>query len=59
MVSISGGWTTTVYAAIDPRVTRSYPVAGSLPIPLRVDVRDWGDWESNCSSTASRARSDL
>jgi pimeloyl-ACP methyl ester carboxylesterase len=26
-----GGWATTAYAAIDPRVTRSYPTAGSLP----------------------------
>jgi hypothetical protein len=26
-----GGWTTTLYAALDSRVQRSYPVAGSLP----------------------------
>ena len=30
-----GGWTTTVYAALDPRITLSYPVAGSLPLYLR------------------------
>jgi len=24
-----GGWTTMLYAALDPRVQRSYPVAGS------------------------------
>jgi hypothetical protein len=36
MIGLSGGgWTTTVYAAIDPRVTRSHPVAGSLPFSLR------------------------
>lgn len=26
-----GGWTTMLYAALDPRVQRSYPVAGSMP----------------------------
>ncbi len=36
MIGLSGGgWTTTVYAALDPRITRSYPVAGSLPFFLR------------------------
>jgi hypothetical protein len=36
MVGFSGGgWTTTVYAAIDPRITMSFPVAGSLPLYLR------------------------
>jgi hypothetical protein len=36
MLGISGGgWTTTVYAALDVRVTRSYPVAGTLPFFLR------------------------
>jgi hypothetical protein len=30
-----GGWTTTVAAAIDPRIVRSYPVAGSLPLYMR------------------------
>src|ERR1051326_678927 len=38
MVGLSGGgWTTTVYAAIDPRITLSFPVAGSLPLFLRND----------------------
>jgi hypothetical protein len=50
MVGLSGGgWTTTVYAAIDPRVTRSYPVAGSLPFYLRGAAPNvassTGDWE--------------
>jgi len=36
MVGFSGGgWTTTVYAAIDPRITMSFPVAGTLPLYLR------------------------
>lgn len=29
-----GGWTTTLYAAIDPRIKTSIPVAGSLPLYL-------------------------
>lgn len=35
-----GGWTTTVYAALDPRITLSVPVAGSLPGGLPVGSRD-------------------
>jgi hypothetical protein len=36
MLGISGGgWATTVYAALDPRIARSYPVAGTLPFFLR------------------------
>lgn len=30
-----GGWTTTLYAAIDPAIKRSFPVAGSIPLYLR------------------------
>jgi len=47
MLGLSGGgWTTTLYAAIDPRIERSYPVAGSLPIFLRPSGNlDWGDYE--------------
>jgi hypothetical protein len=30
-----GGWSTVVYAALDPRVARSYPVAGTMPFHLR------------------------
>ncbi len=40
-----GGWTTTLYSAIDTRVVQSFPVAGSIPIPLRTDPRDFGDKE--------------
>jgi hypothetical protein len=32
-----GGWTTTVYAAIDPRIRLSIPVAGTIPLYLRFD----------------------
>jgi hypothetical protein len=36
MVGLSGeGWTTTVYAAIDSRITLSIPVAGTIPLYLR------------------------
>jgi len=50
MIGISGGgWTTTVYSAIDPRIQRSYPVAGSWPIYLRArdehNTNSWGDYE--------------
>lgn len=55
MTGVSGGgWTTTIYAALDPRITRSYPTAGTLPLHLREDRRrtnsaqrpaDWGDYE--------------
>ena len=30
-----GGWTTTVYAAIDPTIRCSLPIAGSIPLYLR------------------------
>lgn len=39
-----GGWTTTLYAALDPRVRWSLPVAGSLPLYLRTEA-DLGDME--------------
>lgn len=36
MVGFSGGgWTTTVYAALDPRIRVSVSVAGSMPLHLR------------------------
>ena len=38
MVGISGGgWTATLAAAIDTRILKSFPVAGSYPIYLRSD----------------------
>ena len=45
MVGLSGGgWTTTLCAALDERISGSYSVAGSLPIELRTP-RDEGDYE--------------
>jgi hypothetical protein len=36
MVGLSGGgWTTTLYAAIDPQIRSSFPVAGTIPLYLR------------------------
>lgn len=32
-----GGWTTTVYAAVDTRIKHSFPVAGSIPLYLRME----------------------
>ena len=52
MVGLSGGgWVTTVYSALDPRIERSFPVAGTLPFHLRaVEPRlGWGDWEQSMS----------
>lgn len=47
MVGLSGGaWTTTLAAALDPRIDRSYPAAGSLPLAVGFAVEEsWGDWE--------------
>ena len=46
MMGLSGGgWTTVVYSAIDPRITQSYSIAGSFPIWLRADPRNFGDYE--------------
>jgi hypothetical protein len=39
-----GGWTTTMLAAIDPRIERSYAVAGSVPTAYR-SADPEGDWE--------------
>ena len=42
MVGLSGGgWTTTLAAALDPRIERSYPVAGTRPLYFG----DGGDYE--------------
>ena len=50
MIGISGGgWTTTIYSALDTRISHSYPVAGSLPLYLRTrDLQKggtFGDYE--------------
>jgi hypothetical protein len=44
-VGISGGgWTTTMQAALEPRITRSYAIAGSVPLSYRFPDPE-GDWE--------------
>ncbi|MCA9878475.1 MAG: hypothetical protein KC442_11855 [Thermomicrobiales bacterium] len=52
MLGISGGgWATTLYAAIDPRIVLSFPIAGSYPAFLREapcsTVSERGDWEQS------------
>jgi hypothetical protein len=54
MVGFSGGgWTTTVYSAIDPRIKVSVSVAGSMPLYLRSG--SIGDAEQTISSFYSIA----
>jgi len=46
MMGLSGGgWTTVIYSAMDPRIEMSFPVAGSLPLWLRVGYEGLGDGE--------------
>ncbi|MEX0907378.1 MAG: hypothetical protein WD054_03530 [Gemmatimonadota bacterium] len=46
MIGLSGGgWTTTLAAALDPRIRLSIPVAGSYPRYLRHTQAEYGDWE--------------
>jgi len=46
MVGFSGGgWTATLYSAIDDRITQTYSVAGSVPIYLRTINLNLGDYE--------------
>ena len=46
MIGISGGgWTITLYAAIDDRISETYSVAGSVPIYLRTIPSNFGDYE--------------
>ena len=49
MVGFSGGgWITSLIAAIDPRISKSYSIAGSFPVYLRsYSKSDWGDYEQN------------
>ncbi|HCH64698.1 MAG: hypothetical protein CL927_00790 [Deltaproteobacteria bacterium] len=47
MVGISGGgWTALLYAAVDPRIELSIPIAGAEPLYQR-EGTDWGDLEQN------------
>ena len=46
MVGISGGgWTSTIYPALDPRISKSFAIAGSTPLSLRTVIDDVGDYE--------------
>ena len=49
MLGLSGGgWTTTLAAAIDPRIAVSFPTAGSIPFEMKVGPygsSDKGDYE--------------
>jgi hypothetical protein len=49
-----GGWTTTIYAAIDGTIRCSFPVAGSIPLYLRTggSVGDREQFESTFYSIA-------
>ena len=49
-----GGWPTTLYAAIDPTIRCSFPVAGSIPLYLRISgsVGDREQYESTFYSLA-------
>jgi hypothetical protein len=43
MVGLSGGgWTTTLAAAVDTRITKSFPVAGSYPIYIQSRLEEDG-----------------
>ena len=35
-----GGWTTSVYPALDSSISMSFPVAGSLPLPINFSIGD-------------------
>lgn len=46
MMGLSGGgWTTTLYSALDTRILKSYPIAGSVPLYLRPGYEGLGDAE--------------
>lgn len=40
-----GGWTAIIYSSIDDRISNTFSIAGSLPIFLREDPKDLGDYE--------------
>ncbi len=40
-----GGWTTTLIAAIEPRVKKSFAIAGSYPLPIKQCGGNSRDWE--------------
>ncbi len=56
MIGFSGGgWVATIAAAVDDRIEKSFPVAGSYPIYLRSNSsRDWDDYEQTVPELYSR-----
>lgn len=40
-----GGWVTTLVAALDPRIQRSYAIAGSVPLTVHAAALHWGSYE--------------
>lgn len=40
-----GGWTTSIYPALDSSISCSFPVAGSWPMPVRLKYYAEGDYE--------------
>ncbi len=42
-----GGWTTSVYPALDSSISYSFPVAGSWPLPVAIKLVTGGDAEQN------------
>ncbi|HUR83451.1 MAG TPA: hypothetical protein VM733_22025, partial [Thermoanaerobaculia bacterium] len=56
MVGLSGGgWTTTLCAAVDPRIRMSFPIAGTIPLYLRGNSSSVGDTEQFLSGFYSIA----
>ena len=48
MVGISGGgWVATISPSVDQRITESYSIAGSYPMFLRNDPKNFGDYEQH------------
>jgi pimeloyl-ACP methyl ester carboxylesterase len=46
MIGFSGGgWVTVMAAALDPRIQRSYAVAGTAPMTVQAAKPDWGSFE--------------
>jgi len=56
-----GGWSTVLISALDLRVTKSFPIAGSLPLSLREssNISDYGDWEQRLHGLSVEGHSPL
>ena len=42
-----GGWTTSIYPALDSSISYSFPIAGSWPVPLTYAFNSLGDYEQS------------